>query len=192
MSVMSKSWLWSTLAALALASPAAAQSCPNEYSACDNGGCCLSSEQCCPSMEDGCCNASTPFCCGGGACAATPSQCPSASRTACDGYDVPCGGGCAPAGSDCCDGAGHYCGPETMCTPEMTCVLGDTTTPALIVALPSAPEANAASGGASPPFDDPANASDRSCAVHPAREGGQATHWLLALLAAAGLRRRRH
>jgi len=192
MVVMSKSWFWSALAALFVASSAAAQSCPNEYTACDNEGCCLSSEQCCPKLEDGCCNSSTPYCCGDGTCAATPSQCASASRSACDGYDVPCGGGCAPAGSDCCDLAGHYCGPEMMCTSETTCVRGTEASLALIVALPSAPSAEAEAGVA-PPFDDPADASDRSCALLAPAEGDASdAGWLLAVVAAVALRRRQN
>jgi hypothetical protein len=188
MSIMRKTWLWSGLAAVALASPAAAQSCPNEYAACDNGGCCLSSEQCCPSMEEGCCNSSTPFCCGDGTCAATPSQCASSGRALCDGYDVPCGGGCAPAGSDCCDLDGHYCAPETTCTPAGTCVLGDRTSLALTVALPTAPGDEGEAAGPSRPFDDPEDATERSCAMGHARDSSD---WLLALGAAAWLRRRR-
>jgi len=193
MAVMSKLWLWFapvlSVAALAVAAPAAAQSCPNEYTACDNGGCCLSSEQCCPQLEEGCCNSSTPFCCGDGTCAATPSQCASASRAACDGYDVPCGGGCAPAGSDCCDLAGHYCGPEMMCTSETTCVRGTEASLALVVAIPSEPDAEAAAGVA-PPFADPADASDRSCALAGrVRLGTESAAWLLAFVAAAALRR---
>lgn len=193
MGVMSKFRSWSgavlAIAAVAVASPALAQSCPNEYSACDNGGCCLSSEQCCPGIEEGCCNSSTPFCCGDGTCAATPSQCASAGRTACDGYDVPCGGGCAPAGSDCCDLAGHYCGPEMMCTSETTCVRGNEASLALVVAVPSEPDVEAATGVA-PPFADPADASDRSCSLaRPARIDVANTAWLLTLLAAAAMRR---
>jgi len=188
MSIVRKSWFWSGLAMFALAAPAAAQVCPDEYAACDNGGCCLSAEQCCPNIEDGCCNSSTPYCCGDGTCAATPSQCGSAGRSPCDGYDVACGGGCAPAGSDCCDLAGHYCAPETTCTSETTCVLGDTASLALVVAQPNAPGAGGAAAGLSPPFKDPEDATDRSCALGHTRD---AKGWLLALGAAAWLGRRR-
>jgi hypothetical protein len=200
MGVMSKLGSWSAPSlvasavaaiALAVAGAARAQSCPNEYTTCDNGGCCLSSEQCCPGIEEGCCNSSTPFCCGDGTCAATPSQCASANRAECDGYDVPCGGGCAPAGSDCCDLAGHYCGPEMMCTSETTCVRGTEASLALVVAVPSEPDVEAATGVA-PPFDDPADASDRSCALaRPSAVGARDAGWLLALMAAAILRRPR-
>jgi hypothetical protein len=149
----------------AYAAPAAAQSCPSEYAACDNGGCCLSAEQCCPTFEDGCCSASTPYCCGDGTCAATPSQCQIAGRPECDGYDVPCGGGCAPAGSECCDLFGHYCPPESMCTSDTTCVLGAMPTLALEVPIVSAPGGPGAPANVSPPFKDPADATERSCSI---------------------------
>ncbi len=168
----------------------AAQTCPSTYSACDNGGCCLSTEQCCPTLAEGCCSSATPFCCGDGTCAATPSQCNTLSRDAeCDGYAVPCGGGCAPAGSDCCDSAGHYCPPESMCTSDTTCVLGDTPTLAREVAVASEPEA-AAEAPFSAPFADPPTATERSCRVAAPGALRGSTGWLLLLAGAALLRAR--
>jgi hypothetical protein len=151
------------LCPLGWARPALAQSCPAQYAACDNGGCCLSSEQCCPKLQDGCCSSATPFCCPGGGCAATPSQCESASANPCDGYDVPCGSGCAPAGSDCCDLAGHYCGPESMCTSDTTCILGSDASMALEVTPITPPAAQSTRPDLSAPFNDPPAASERSC-----------------------------
>jgi hypothetical protein len=181
-----------TVAVATWVAPAAGQSCPTEYAACDNGGCCLSAEQCCPTMEDGCCSSATPYCCGNGTCAATPSQCELDGRSECDGYDVPCGGGCAPAGSDCCDRVGHYCPPESMCTSDTSCVFGDMPRLALEVAVASLPDGVSAPG-LSPPFEDPPDATDRSCSLAAPALGRPALPWLL-LLAAAGLslRRRRH
>jgi hypothetical protein len=178
------------LAGLGQAGWAKAQQCPSEYTACDNGGCCLSSEQCCPTAAEGCCSSSTPYCCGDGTCAATPSQCASTGgRAACDGYDVPCGGGCAPAGSDCCDLAGHYCPPESMCTSETTCVFGDTPTLAREVALTPLPE-EVQGPGLAPPFRDPEDATKRSCSLGlPAAAEPSRLGWLA--LAAALLAGRR-
>src|SRR6187551_879666 len=141
---------------------AEAQVCPSNYSTCDNGGCCLSAEQCCPMLPDGCCGSATPFCCDDGTCAATPSQC--GSRADCDGYDVPCGEGCAPAGSECCDIAGHYCPPESRCTADTTCVRG---TEAGIALQVEVPESQDPSGGreVAPPYADPGTATERSCSV---------------------------
>lgn len=178
-----------SLALGAWVAPAAGQTCPFEYAACDNGGCCLSSEQCCPRMEDGCCSSATPYCCGNGTCAATPSQCELGGRIECDGYDVPCGGGCAPAGSDCCDLVGHYCPPESMCTSDTSCVFGDMARLALQVALVSAPDAPGAAT-LYPPFEDPPDATERSCDLAPRAPRAPARPWLL-LLAAAGLSMRR-
>jgi hypothetical protein len=183
------------LALSAWAAPAAAQSCPSDYTSCDNGGCCLSAEQCCPRMEDGCCSAATPFCCGDGQCAATPSQCERAGLSDCDGYDVPCGGGCAPAGSDCCDLEGHYCPPESMCTSDTTCVFGARPTLAQTVALPMTPDDPAAGATVSPPFRDPGHATDRSCALRAgtagtAIVGTNLPAWIVAVVAAYGLRRK--
>jgi hypothetical protein len=157
------SLITSASACLLGAAPAFAQSCPAQYAACDNGGCCLTSEQCCTDIEDGCCNSATPFCCPGGGCAATPSQCERTTATRCDGYDVPCGSGCAPAGSDCCDLAGHYCGPESMCTSETGCLLGIVESPALEVTVLSTPEAQPTRPDLPAPFSDPPAASERSC-----------------------------
>jgi hypothetical protein len=177
------------LGSFALPAPVEAQQCPSEYTACDNGGCCLSSEQCCPTMAEGCCSSSTPYCCGDGTCAATPSQCASAGRAACDGYDVPCGGGCAPAGSDCCDGAGHYCPPESRCTSETTCVFGDRPTLALEVAVTRQPD-EAPGARPSPPFGDPEDPTQRSCGLRPPASGAPSRlSWLA--LAAVWLWRRR-
>jgi hypothetical protein len=177
------------LISLALPALAEAQQCPSEYTACDNGGCCLSSEQCCPTKAEGCCSSSAPYCCGDGTCAATPSQCTSTSRAVCDGYDVPCGGGCAPAGSDCCDLAGHYCPPESMCTSETTCVFGDRPTLALEVAVTPRPD-ELPGARLSPPFRDPEDATQRSCTLQqPAAGSASGLAWLT--LTAALLRRRR-
>ena len=177
------------LAVLAGSAPARAQSCPSDYTACDNGGCCLSSEQCCPRAAEGCCSSSTPYCCGDGTCAATPSQCASAGRASCDGYDVPCGGGCAPAGSDCCDLVGHYCPPESMCTSETTCVFGDMPTLASQVAVVPQPDDDAAARP-SPPFRDPEDATERSCSVsRPGRVGSERLSWLIVAAALLGSRR---
>lgn len=177
------------LGALALAPRAGAQLCPSDYTACDNGGCCLSSEQCCPTAAEGCCSSSTPYCCGDGTCAATPSQCGASGGVACDGYDVPCGQGCAPAGSDCCDAAGHYCPPESMCTSETTCVFGDRPTLALQVAVVERPDAMSAARPA-PPYRDPEDATARSCVLgRPAPATPAGLSWLA--LAAALLAGRR-
>jgi hypothetical protein len=174
---------------LAWAGRALAQQCPSEYTACDNGGCCLGSEQCCPTMAEGCCSSSAPYCCGDGTCAATPSQCASAGRARCDGYDVPCGGGCAPAGSDCCDLAGHYCPPESMCTSETTCVLGDVPGLAREVAVPPRPD-EAPGLRLSPPFRDPEDATERSCSLRRTAAGEPSRLGWLALGAALLGRRR--
>ena len=61
---------------------------------------------------------------------------------------------------------------------------------ALIVALPPTPAAEA-NAGVSPPFDDPEDASDRSCALDPAGGDAPTGGWLLAFGAAIWLRRRR-
>lgn len=171
---------------------AEAQLCPSNYSTCDNGGCCLSSEQCCPSFEDGCCGSATPYCCGDGTCAATPSQCGSVTRADCDGYDVPCGGGCAPAGSDCCDVAGHYCPPESMCTSDTTCVRGAEPGLASQVEVTIDPQSQGGTPRVAPPYADPDTATDRSCSMRaPAPVGvGAGTAWLL-LLGSLFARRRR-
>jgi hypothetical protein len=180
---------------LAWAVPAHAQSCPSQYTACDNGGCCLSSEQCCPGIEDGCCSSATPFCCPGGGCAATPSQCETAALTACDGYDVPCGNGCAPAGSDCCDLAGHYCGPESMCTSDTSCVLGDVPSLALQVTATPRPEEEPSGPKVDAPYADPPSASDRSCDMGSGsgapNKGGSTLVGLTSLLGVALVVRRR-
>lgn len=184
-------WIALSVAIGAWVAPAAGQSCPSEYTTCDNGGCCLSSEQCCPGIEEGCCSSATPYCCGDGTCAATPSQCEINGRsTGCDGYDVPCGAGCAPAGSECCDPLGHYCPPESMCTSDTTCVFGDMARLALEVAAISPAEA-AAARRLSPPFEDPPDATERSCGLAPRGQRSPSTPWLLGLAAALlSLRRR--
>jgi hypothetical protein len=153
--------LWSSLAA--------AQTCPTNFSACDNTGCCLTSEQCCPTLAEGCCSSATPFCCGDGTCAVTPSECGFGTRADCDGYDVPCGDGCAPAGSDCCDLAGHYCPPESRCTSDTTCVRGVMPTMALEVDVVNAEAVG--SVPLAPPYADPATATERSCSLHPPAPG---------------------
>ena len=180
----------SLVALLLWVAPAAAQTCPSEYAACDNGGCCLASEHCCPQIEDGCCASSTPFCCGDGTCAATPSQCGSSTLMVCDGYDVPCGGGCAPAGSDCCDDLGHYCRPESMCTSDTSCVLGEDASLALTVAVPVTPEPGPSGPRVAPPYADPTDAEDRSCALQPG-SAPRGAAWMLALGGLALVRRRR-
>ncbi len=177
------------LLSLVLPTRAEAQQCPGEYTACDNGGCCLSSEQCCPTKAEGCCTSSAPYCCGDGTCAATPSQCASAGRAACDGYDVPCGGGCAPAGSDCCDLAGHYCPPESMCTSDTTCVFGDRPTLAREVAVTLRPD-EVQGPRLSPPFRDPEDATQRSCSLQWPTAGEPSRLEWLALAAALLFRRR--
>jgi len=136
------------------------QQCPAEFSACDNGGCCLSSEQCCPMAADGCCSSYAPYCCGDGHCAASPGQCDG--KPKCQDYDLPCGDGCAPAGSDCCDDEGDYCEPESTCTPT-GCVLG--ATPSLARRVIPAPVPGAAPPPLRSPLKDPTDASARSCSV---------------------------
>jgi hypothetical protein len=176
------------IALAASAAPAVAQSCPDTYSTCDNTGCCLSAEQCCPSVEDGCCSSSTPYCCGDGSCAATPSQCQLAGQPQCDGYDVPCGGGCAPAGSDCCDLVGHYCPPESMCTSDTTCVRGAEPGLAQLVAVATQTEEDAS---LSPPFEDPEDATRRSCGMGSAQgTPPPAWPWLIAVASLATRRYR--
>lgn len=170
-------------------SPAYAQSCPSEFSACDNGGCCLSSEQCCPTAAEGCCSSSAPYCCGDGTCAVAPSACNSGAVTACEGYEVPCGEGCAPAGADCCDGVGHYCPATAMCSSETTCLSGDVS--ALARSVVVVPRAETEPDPAlAAPFRDPSNASERSCAL--ARGAGPSTLWVVVcLMVGLALRRRR-
>lgn len=186
------SWVTAVVLVLGWSTAASAQTCPSGYSACDNTGCCLSSEQCCPTLAEGCCASATPYCCGDGTCAATPSQCGAISRGGCDGYDVPCGNGCAPAGSDCCDIAGHYCPPESMCTSDTTCVRGSMPTIALQVELP--PESSAPGAQTVvPPYGDPGSATDRSCSL---RSGAPVASreplaWLVLAAGLAGLRGRR-
>jgi len=141
-------------------------------------------------MQDGCCGSATPYCCPGGGCAATPSQCEATTLTACDGYDVPCGNGCAPSGSDCCDLAGHYCAPGTMCTSDTSCVLGDMATLALQVTPRTPPAAEPSGPNLSAPFADPPDASERSCDVSVGRQPHGFGGWA-ALLGAAILARRR-
>jgi hypothetical protein len=163
------------------------QQCPAEFSACDNGGCCLSSEQCCPEAADGCCSSYAPYCCGDGSCAASPGQCDG--KPKCQDYDLPCGEGCAPAGSQCCDDEGHYCEPESTCTSTTTCVLGST--PALALRVVAVPVPGAAPPPLRSPLKDPTDASARSCSV---ALGGDTTSHALPFaawcLVAAWLRRR--
>ncbi len=180
------------LLAAALSPSARAQSCPSNYAACDNGGCCLASDQCCPTVEEGCCPGNTPFCCGDGSCAASPGDCASAGRNTCNGYDIPCGPGCAPAGSQCCDLAGHYCAPQGVCTSETACVAGDQTSPALLVLASSSPEPAGTTERMSSPITDPANGTERSCAfAPPSTPSPLAPLSLSSLLALTLLRRRR-
>jgi hypothetical protein len=158
-----------------------AQTCPETYTACDNGACCLGSEQCCPNAAEGCCPSYAPFCCGDGSCAAALAQCGGAGQPVCDDYQVPCGEGCAPAGSDCCDAAGHYCEPETRCASPTSCLRGDA--PANVFL--TVPVASGTGSAAQPrsPLSDPPRASDRSCALAPGarpparRSARQALEW---------------
>jgi MYXO-CTERM domain-containing protein len=182
----------SAAAVLLWSAAAGAQVCPSSYSTCDNGGCCLSAEQCCSRAEQGCCSSATPFCCEDGTCAATPSQCGSVARADCDGYDVPCGGGCAPAGSDCCDVAGHFCPPESMCTSGTTCVRGATATIASQVEVTAESE-NASRGPVvAAPYADPGEATDRSCSMaQPASAAAAPAAWLMLALGLLGLGWRR-
>lgn len=161
--------LLAALGLLAIATwsaPADAQGCPSAYSACDNGGCCLNSDQCCPTLEGGCCALATPFCCGDGTCAASPPECANAGRNTCIGYDIPCGKGCAPAGSHCCDPiGGYYCPPQGICTTETTCRAGNEgSTAKLVVPTSPIPSASLEEQTASP-LVDPANGTERSCAL---------------------------
>jgi hypothetical protein len=156
------------LGLLALATwgvPARAQSCPGGYAACDNGGCCLAADYCCPLLVEGCCAAATPFCCGDGTCAAAPSECANAGRNTCGGYDIPCGRGCAPAGSQCCDLSGHYCPPQGICTSETTCISGTELSVARVVTATSAPASGSAPERKGSPTVDPADGTERSCAL---------------------------
>jgi hypothetical protein len=176
----------------ALAAPAArAQSCPSNYAACDNGGCCLASDQCCPTMAEGCCPGNTPFCCGDGSCAASPGDCASAGRNTCNGYDIPCGAGCAPAGSQCCDMAGHYCAPQGICTSETTCIVGDVASDALLVPASSSPQPADTTVRMSSPITNPANGTERSCAFAPTAPAPFALAAFASLLALTVLRRQR-
>ncbi|MEY4550618.1 MAG: hypothetical protein RL685_6813 [Pseudomonadota bacterium] len=171
--------------------PAAAQSCPSSYASCDNDGCCPISAQCCPKLTDGCCDAATPFCCGDGTCAVSPAECGNIGRTSCSDYDIPCGGGCAPAGSQCCDVAGHYCPPQGVCMSETSCLSGDQPSAALlIVATPAAQQAAAPERTPSPLLNPP-DGTDRSCALRPRGAAAPVPEWLgLVLLVGAGLLRR--
>jgi len=167
---------------------ARAQSCPSAYAACDNGGCCLGAERCCPTLAEGCCSPDTPFCCGDGTCAAAPAQCANVGRNACSDYDIPCGGGCVPAGSQCCDLAGHYCAPQAICISETTCRAGSVDSVAKLVlsaSLPSSPSSVPAP--APSPLVDPADGTERSCAFVPADPARLARGELPLLLLALGV-----
>jgi hypothetical protein len=195
-------WIGAALC-LALASTwgssAGAQSCPSAYAACDNGGCCLGSERCCPTLAEGCCGPETPFCCGDGTCAASPAECANVGRNTCSGYDGPCGGGCVPAGSQCCDLAGHYCAPQGICLSETTCRAGEVDSVAKLVLSTSMPSSPSGPARAPSPLVDPADGTERSCVLAPGRGGhvrGELPLFLLALGAMAAARRaqaaRRH
>jgi MYXO-CTERM domain-containing protein len=172
--------------------PAHAQSCPSGYGACDNGGCCLNSAHCCTEIADGCCGASTPFCCGDGTCAASPSECGNASGMTCPGFDVPCGAGCVPAGSDCCDDQGHYCAPQSFCTSEIACLTGLDASDALLAEAMSVDAPPAEVARPISPLLDPPNGTARSCALS-APTPPPASGWelLAAGVALAVARRRR-
>jgi MYXO-CTERM domain-containing protein len=175
--------------------PARAQSCPGGYSSCDNGGCCLTSDQCCPMLAEGCCAPATPFCCGDGSCAASPPECANAGRNTCTGYEIPCGRGCAPAGSQCCDLSGHYCPPQGMCTSETTCRSGnDESAARLVVSTSAAPPLSAPELEASPLLD-PADGTERSCALAATPSAANTAFGglpLALIVAVAWARRRRH
>jgi hypothetical protein len=187
-----------TIALLALATwslPVRAQSCPGGYAACDNGGCCLGSDQCCPKLEDGCCAASTPFCCGDGTCAASPPECANAGRNSCTGYDIPCGRGCAPAGSHCCDPiAGYYCPPQGICTSPTQCRAADQESVATLVSGAAPPPSASTPEPKSSPLADPANGIERSCALTVGSSGVPSRalpFGVLSLILAAAWARRR-
>jgi MYXO-CTERM domain-containing protein len=175
------------------AAPAWSQSCPSEYSACDNGGCCPSSGQCCPTLAEGCCTSYAPYCCGDGTCATSPGQCASPSAPACSGYSIPCGAGCAPAGSDCCDDQGYYCDPESRCDSLRTCIIGVDIVPASLVVPTATPSAPPERPRIISPLDDPEDAAERSCSITRVRGSGapRPVAWgALFLLGLARLRRR--
>jgi hypothetical protein len=146
---------------------ALAQSCPDGYSACDNGACCKSSDQCCPNAAQ-CCDSFAPFCCGDGSCATSPGLCTGAAGQSCNTYEVPCGPGCAPPGSDCCDSTGHYCAIQGVCTSNTTCIAGTDVSAALLVTPVSVGKDGERSVS---PLRDPPDGSARSCAFAPARGG---------------------
>jgi hypothetical protein len=175
--------------AVAWSASAQAQSCPSSYAACDNGGCCLASDQCCPSLAEGCCPPHAPYCCGDGSCAAAPSKCGNLPRNTCPDYEVPCGEGCAPAGSQCCDLAGHYCRPQGICSSETTCLAGDDTLPADQVIVVPPPAQQASTQRTSSPLLDPPAGTARSCALGLARGQGGAAAGALLLLALFAIRR---
>jgi hypothetical protein len=177
------------------AEPAWSQSCPSEYSACDNGGCCPSSGQCCPTLAEGCCTSYAPYCCGDGTCATSPGECATADAPACSGYSIPCGAGCAPAGSDCCDDQGYYCDPESRCDSQRTCAFGENILAASLVIPTSTPSSAPDRQRIISPLNDPEDAAERSCSITRGVRGsgsGQPVLWgALSWVAAAGLRRRR-
>jgi hypothetical protein len=75
-----------------------------------------------------------------------------------------------------------------MCTSDTSCVFGATPTLALLVAVVTPPEASSASVSA--PFEDPPDASERSCGLGGAQAGPAGTAWAALLAALVILRRR--
>jgi MYXO-CTERM domain-containing protein len=77
-----------------------------------------------------------------------------------------------------------------MCTSDTSCVLGEVASLALTVALPVTPEPEEAGPRVAPPYADPNDAEDRSCALQPGTAPRGAA-WLLVLGALALVRGRR-
>jgi MYXO-CTERM domain-containing protein len=76
-----------------------------------------------------------------------------------------------------------------MCTSDTSCVLGATPTLALLVAVVTPPEASGAAVSA--PFEDPPDATERSCGLGVANPGHAGTAWAALLATLILLRRRR-
>jgi hypothetical protein len=72
-----------------------------------------------------------------------------------------------------------------MCTSDTSCVLGDQPGLALLVALTTREDEMPS---VSPPFEDPEDATERSCGIASLPDG-QGTPWLLLVAAALGVRR---
>jgi hypothetical protein len=139
-------------------------------------------------LAEGCCDSATPFCCGDGTCAASPAECGNIGRTSCGDYDIPCGEGCAPAGSQCCDFAGHYCPPQGVCTSETTCIAGTVEGEALlVVSVPVESPQPITPARAISPLRNPPDGTDRSCAIAPGASGSRLADWLGVLLLASAV-----